>query len=124
MGSVSEDLRRIVPMLSDIGLEVNQSKSEVSKVSCDNFQSFMLAIEFALPGVALTEREDLDILGALIDINGSHTGVLKEVEHLSAMYSRLETIDAHTAFFLLRNFLSMLSQLNKLRISPCYQLHS
>ena len=49
-------------MLSDIGLDVNPSKSEVSNVSCDNIQSVMLAIEFALPGVTVTEREELCIL--------------------------------------------------------------
>ena len=40
--SVCEDLRRIIPMLSDIGLEVNPTKSEVSNVSCDNFQSVVV----------------------------------------------------------------------------------
>ena len=49
MECVCEDLRRIISMLSDIGLEVNPSKSEVSNVSCDNFQSVLLAIESALP---------------------------------------------------------------------------
>ena len=68
--SVCKDLRRIIPMLSDIGLEVNPTKSEVSNVSCDNFQSDLLAINSALPGVTVTEREDLGILGAPIDING------------------------------------------------------
>ena len=103
--SVCEDLRRIIPMLSDIGLEVNPTKSEVSNVSCDNFQSVLLAIESALLGV--TEREDLCILGAPIDINGCRTGVLKAVERLSTISGRLESIDAHPAFFLLRNCLSM-----------------
>ena len=37
--SVCDDLRRVIPMLSDIGLEVNPTKSEVSNVSCDNFKS-------------------------------------------------------------------------------------
>ena len=91
--SVCEDLRRIIPMLSDIGLEVNPKKSEVSNVSCDNFQSVLLAIESALPGVTVTEREDLSILGAPIDINGCRTGVPKAVERLSTLSSRLESID-------------------------------
>ena len=68
--SVCEDLRRIIPMLSDISLEVNPTKLEVSNASCDNFQSVLLAIEPALPGVTVTKREDLSILGAPIDING------------------------------------------------------
>ena len=77
--SVCEDLCRIIPMLSDIGLEVNPTKSEVSNVSCDNFQSVLIAIESALPGVTVTESEDLSILGAPIDINGCCTGLLKAV---------------------------------------------
>ena len=122
--SVCEDLRRIIPMLSDIGLEVNPTKSEVSNVSCDNFQSVLIAIESALPGVTVTESEDLSILGAPIDINGCRTGVLKAVERLCTMSSRLESIDAHPAFFLLRNCLSMPRLLFKLRSSPCYRLHA
>ena len=122
--SVCEDLHRIVPMLLDIGLVVNPSKSEVSNVSCDNFQSVFLSIESALPGVSVTEREDLSILGTPIDINGCRTGVLKAVERLSTMSSRLESIDAHPAFFLLRNCLLMSRLHFKLRSSLCYRLHS
>ena len=122
--SVCEDLRRIIPMLSDIGLEVNPTKSEVSNVSCHNFQSVLLAIESALPRVTVTEREDLSILKAPIDINGCRTEVFKAVERLSTMSRRLESIDAHPAFFLLRNCLSMPRLIFKLRSSPCYRLHA
>ena len=103
MEGVCEDLRRIIPMLLDIGFEVNPSKSEVSNVSCDNIQSVMVAIEYALPGVTMTEREDLSILGDPIDINGCRTGVSKAIERLSAMSSRLESTDSHPAFFHFQN---------------------
>ena len=122
--SVCEDLRRIIPMLSDIGLEVNPTMSQVSNVSCDNFKSVLIAIESALPGVTVTESEDLSILGAAIDINGCRIEVLNAVVRLSTMSSRLESIDAHPAFFLLRNCLSMPRLLFKLRSSPCYRLHA
>ena len=72
----------------------------------------------------MTEREDLSILGAPIDINGCRTGVFKAVERLSTMSGRLEYIDAHPAFFLLRNCLWMPRLLVELRSSPCYRLHS
>ena len=72
----------------------------------------------------MTEREDLCILGAPIDINGCRTGVPKAVEHLSTMFSRLESLGAHPAFFLLRNCLSMPRLLLKLRSSLCYRLHA
>ena len=96
---VCEDRRWIIPMLSDIGLEVNPTKSEVSNVSCDNFQSVLLAIESALPKVTVTER-------------------------LSTMSSRLESIEANPAFFLLRNCPSMprlLLSLEALRATDCTQ---
>ena len=111
-------------MLSDIGLEVQPSKSEVSNFSYDHFQSVILAIESALPGVTMTEREDLNILGAQIDINGCRTGVHIAVQRLSAMSSRLESINAYNAFFLLQNCLSMPRLLYKLRSSPYYRLLS
>ena len=71
----------------------------------------------------MTEREDIGILGAPIDINGCRAGVFKAVGLLSTMSDRLESIDAHPAFFL-RNYLSMPRLLFKLRISPCYRLHA
>ena len=111
-------------MLSDIGLDVNLTKSEVSNVSCDNFESVILAIEPALPVVTVTERDDQCIIGAPIDINGCRTGVFKAVECLSTMSIRRDPIDAHPAFFLLRNCLSMPRLLFKLRSSPCYRLHA
>ena len=107
-------------VLSDIGLEVNLTKSEVSNVSCDNLQSVFLAIISALPGITVTERKDL---GAPVDINGCRTGMLKVVERLSAMSGWLKYIDAHPAFFL-RNCLLIPCLLFKLRTSPCYRLHS
>ena len=119
-----EDHRRMISMLSDIGLEMNLLKSDVSGVSCDNFQSILIALESALSGVTVTEREDLITLGAPIDINGCRTGVIKaEVRH-STISSRLKSIDAHPAFFLLRNCLSISRLLFKLRSSPCNRLHS
>ena len=124
--SVCEDLRRIISMLSDIGLEVNLSKSEVSNVFGDNFQNVMLAIVSALPGVTVIECDDLSIsiLGVPIGINGCRTGVPNAVERLSAMSSRLKSLDAHHAFFRLRNCLSMPCLLFKHRSPLSYQLHS
>ena len=49
-------------------LEVNPSKLEVLDFSCDNHQSVMFAIESTLPRVTVTEREDLNILRAPINI--------------------------------------------------------
>ena len=72
----------------------------------------------------MTECKNLNILGAPTNINGCRTGVHKAVERLSAMSSRLESIDAHPAFFLLRNFRSIPRLLFKLRCSPCYRLHA
>ena len=122
--SVCEDLCRIIPMLSNIGLEVNPTKSKVSNVCCDNFQSVLLAIESGLPGVTVTEREDLSILGAPTDINGCRTGVPEAGDRLSTMSGRLESIDAQPAFFLLRNCLLMPHLLYKLKSSACYRLNS
>ena len=122
--SFCKDLRRKILMLSDIGIEVNPSESDISNISCANFQSVMLAIESTLLGITVTEREDLSILGAPIGINSCRTGMSKAAERLPAMSSRLESTDAHPAFFLFRNCLSMPHLLFKLRSSSCYRLHS
>ena len=74
----------------------------------------MLAIVSSLPGVTVTGREDLCIVGAPIDIGGCRTGVHKAVERLSSMSSRLKSIEANPAFLLLLNCLSMPRLLFKL----------
>ena len=120
---VCKNLCCICPMLMNIILEVNPYKS-VSSVFCDNFQSVIIVIQSAHPGVTVIEREDLSILGAPININGCRTGVLKAVQCLSAMAGRVKSIDTHPAFFLLQNYPLSLHLFFKIRSSPCYQLHS
>ena len=110
-------------MLSDIGIEAYR-QSRISQTFTVPTFSVMLAIEFTHQGITVTEREDLSILGAPIGINSCRTGMSKAVERLPAMSSRLGSTDAHPAFFLFRNCLSMPHLLFKLRSSPCYRLHS
>ena len=83
----------------------------------------LVSNESALPGVTVTEREYLGILGAPIDINGCRTGVHKAVEHLSTMSSRLESIDT-TLLSSSSNCHSMSRLHFKLRSSPCYRQHA
>ena len=56
-------------------------------------------------------------------ISSSGSLSYRAVERLSTISSRLQSIDAHPAFFHLRNRLSMPRLIFKLRNSPCYRLH-
>ena len=96
---------------NDAIYNVNKSKSEVSNVSCDNFQCVMIAIESALPEVTVTECEDQSIHGAPIDINGCRTGVHNVVE-LEFVPVAVETsgIIISTAFCLLTEIWGSISR--------------
>ncbi|CAE1314236.1 unnamed protein product [Acanthosepion pharaonis] len=62
---VTADLRRVIPALSLLGLEINTSKSEIINLdySADDFESFIRNIRLILEDIKITPKEDLHILG-------------------------------------------------------------
>ena len=62
--TVFDNVCKIVPDLSDIGFDINPSKSEMIVPEDDNFIKVVNRFESVLSSVRTTEREKLVILGS------------------------------------------------------------
>ena len=117
--TVTDDLRRILPALSDIGLVVNPSKSEIIHFNtiATNDRSPLFDI---LPGARLIDRNSVELLGAPLLGRATSAALHAKTERLRSMAERLKAIDRHSALFLLRNYFAMPKLLYTLRSSPCF----
>ena len=68
----------------------------------------------------LVANEDLTLLGAPIYPEGIPNVLNPKLENLKLMTTRLDEIDPHQAFFLLRNCYSMPKFIYFLRTAPCF----
>ena len=122
--SVLADLQKVIPALSQIGLDVNPSKSELINVTCDqeSLDTFLVSVKALLPELKLTSPNDLEILGAPISHQAMESVMAKKLDHLKLMTDRLQMIDQHAAFFLLSHCLAIPRLMYTLRSSPCFKL--
>ena len=109
-----DDLVVLLERLRAIGLEVNGSKCELTIL---NDRGWGL-----LPGVRVVEACDLSLLGAPVDIQGIPGTINEKREALERMTSKLEVLNPHQAFVLLKNaFTFAIPKLQYvLRASPAY----
>ena len=73
-----------------------------------------------LPGVRVVEACDLSLLGAPVDIQGIPGNVNEKRETLERMTSKLEVLNPHQAFVLLKNAFAIPNLQYVLRASPAY----
>ena len=96
---------------------LNQDKSEVV---CDD-SSTKSAMLRAVPGLSMTERDHVTLLGSPIGTaSGIQNTILKRTKSLQTLGSRLQLLRAHDAFCLLRNALAITKVLYILHTSPCF----
>ncbi|CAE1316405.1 unnamed protein product [Acanthosepion pharaonis] len=116
--AVAADLRRVIPALSLLGLEINSSKSEIINLnySADDFESAIRDIRLILEDIKITPKEELHILGTPV----FPMAIRKCLDTKHVMTEKLQLIDAHPALFLFRNSFSLSSFLYILRSAPCY----
>ena len=110
-----DTVRRVGPTL---GLQLNEDKWEI--VTNDgNVASSFRAV---MPNIQLTSCSDAILLGAPIgDISAIDTIPTNKLIIFQCLASRLTTLGAHDALFLLKNCFEMPKLLYTLRSAPCYQ---
>jgi hypothetical protein len=120
--SIINDLTKIVPALTSLGLEVNPSKSEVINIDYDfsGFEASMDQIRPILSELRLTAKEDAQILGSPLLDKAVRECLSSKQEALEKLTTRLQTIDAHPALFLLKNCFALPKLLYVFRSAPCY----
>jgi hypothetical protein len=92
-------------MAAEIGLKMNTSKCEIFFCSQGIDSSIVSKFEKICPGIRIISKDDLQLLGAPI-FEEARVHHFKIKQHkLNLLISRLEQINPHVAYFLLKNCL-------------------
>ena len=118
---VLEDLRLLLRELKRIGLSINGSKCELTCLNLDDSNSAISDFKELLPGLKITSIDESIILGSPIAAQGVQTELNSKLNALEIMTSRLNIIDPHQAFVLLKHSFAIPKMTYLLRSSPAYQ---
>ena len=100
---VLKDLQFIITELNKIGLTLNSSKCELICMNLEESESVINKFENILPNLKVTSIENLMILGAPVSAHGVRVEIQSKLNALERMISKLDLIDPHQAFILLKN---------------------
>jgi len=120
---VLEDLRRMMGSLSAAGLEVNSEKCELSLLhhSADDERRSEAMFRAVLPGVRVVGSDQISLLGSPVLDFGIPGALEDKRRDLVRMVARLELIDNHQAFVLLRSCFAIPRLQYLLRAAPAYK---
>ena len=106
--------------LKAIDLEVNGSKCELTILNNSMPEATEALLRGLLPGVRAVEACDLSLLGAPVDMQGIPGTIHEKGEALERMTSKLEVLNPHQPFVLLKNAFAIPKLQYVLRSSPAY----
>ena len=114
---VREDFARIRKESAAIGLSCNPSKCEVTPISGEAME---VCPGTELPGAVHVHLQDCTLLGAALGSRSMQAMLEKHTNQMRRFKQNLAELQAHDAFYLLKNCLSMPKLLFSLRTSPCF----
>ena len=117
---VHDDLVVLMERLRAIGLEVNESKCELTILNDSRPEATEAMFRGLFLGIRVVEACDLSLLGAPVDIQGIPGTINEKREAHERMTSKLEVLNPHQAFVLLKNAFAMPKLQYILRASPAY----
>ena len=120
---ICADLRQLIPAMARIGLEVNPTKCEVINSSVAEGQQTttnMERLDQLIPGAAVLADAEQLVLGAPLTSSAAETALAKKKEELDRLITRLQLLDSHSAFYLLRHCLWLPRLQYLLRAAPVY----
>ena len=98
-----DNLVVLLERLRAIGLELNGSECELTILNDSMTEATEALFRGLLPGIRGVEKCDLSLLGALVDIQGMPRSIHDKKKALERMMSKLEGLNPHQAFVLLKN---------------------
>lgn len=116
---VLSDFIDIIAKCKNIGLEINPDKCELYFID-DIDENVIKAFNDIAPGIKIITNDNFSLLGSPITLESVRSMAIKKLELLKKAYARLPTINSHTAYFLLKNCLSMPKLTYFLRTSPIW----
>ncbi|XP_063385543.1 uncharacterized protein LOC134671614 [Cydia fagiglandana] len=117
--AVIEDLKKLIPALREIGLEVNPTKCELYACGLVPDASSR-SLEELLPGIKKVNKASLSLLGAPIFPDGVSAALQTKKEALVAVRGHLGNLSSHVALTLLRNCFATPRMTYILRTSPSW----
>ena len=119
-----EDLKKIKEVAAELGLKIKPSKCEITflgQITSRMRDRILSEFNSVCPGIIVTPKEELELLGAPLGAVSRKRVLDKKVEDFETMSSNLEKMEPHTALFLLRNCFSIPKILYFLRTSECFR---
>lgn len=117
ISDIVHDFRKVSDFAKELGLEINHSKSEIICKDHTTLGSVLVQI----PGLSVTDPDHATLLGSPIgNVDGVNAVVEKKIVYLKSLGGLLVNLQAHDAFCLLRNALSIPKLMYVLRSSPCF----
>lgn len=116
--TIKKDLLIIKERFHELGLEVNTKKCEIhflKKTTNNDIEEF----EEICPGIK--EVEELTLLGSAITLNIGNELLKKKENELRLLFSRLELLNKHVAYYLLKHCLGIPKLTYMLRTMPIWK---
>ena len=110
--------------MASIGLVINPAKCEVfmpADTSADQSATAVEQLHEWIPGAAVMPASDQTLLGAPVTEDAAELVLTRKKTELGRLLERLHHLDAHSAFFLLRNCLWLPKLQYVLRAAPLYR---
>lgn len=116
------DLQTIIQKSAQLGLNLNFSKCEIKILgpqSINDRSRILEKFNQIAPGI-VNRPGDIELLGSPLTINGIRSAILRKLNKLQTMVDRMDKLNAHHAYCLLRSSLSIPQLSYLLRSTPCW----
>ena len=117
---VYNDFKTIINESENLGLHINPSKCELFFLSGSIDEEIVSKFNAICPGICVTTKEDLTLLGAPLFEEGFIKFSENILSKLKIMFERLKFLNSHTALFLLKNCFAVPKLTYLIRTSPAW----
>ncbi|XP_037034226.1 uncharacterized protein LOC119073006 [Bradysia coprophila] len=119
---VIKDLQTVITKSAEVGLQLNFAKCEVKILGVTDLAErahILQTLNQIAPGI-VERPDDIELLGSPLTISGIRSAIQRKLNKLRTMVGRMEKLNSHHSYCLLRSSLSI-PQLNYLlRTTPCW----
>ncbi|XP_055352279.1 uncharacterized protein LOC129598413 [Paramacrobiotus metropolitanus] len=121
---VANDLKSIIAASSAAGLQLNPAKCEMLLIggTAQEREVARNRLHSIAPGAIVLQPETVTFLGAPLTDEAITHLLQQKIASLKIFIERVQLLNAHHGFYLLRNWLSIPKLMYTLRCSPCWKV--
>ena len=119
---VLRDLAKFIDSAKGLGLNLNNTKCEITVFTQDQQKSDMILREFrrVCPGISSVSTEDAELLGSPLGHTALQHALEEKREKIENLCKNLPLLPSHVAFFLLRHCFAMPKLMYLFRTAPTF----